>query len=235
MTVLAVDSSTPTAAVALCRDGDLLASFRTAAGSTHSACLLPMIENTLSLCGVSVADVDLFVCGVGPGSFTGVRIAVATVKGLAAPLDKPCVGVSSLELCAAALAGAEGLIVPVFNARRGNVYSAVFSSSGGGLSRLGEDMIISVAELCEMLRPYGRPVYFAGDSAREVYAAARDSGIDAAPVSETAILPDAAQICAVAAARYEAAGDEAKRAYTADALTPVYLRPGRVATAALPE
>ena len=236
MTVLALDSSTPSAAVALWRDGELLASDRAAAGNTHSACLLPMIEHILSVCSLTVGDVDLFACGVGPGSFTGVRIAVSTAKGLAAPLEKPCVALSSLEACASALSYADGTVVPVFNARRGNVYAAVFSAKDGALCRICDDMIISVAGLCDTLVSRGTgKVYFAGDAARDVFAAAKDAGINAAPVSPSASVTDAAGMCALAARIYEAAGEEKRRGFTADALSPVYLRPGRAAGAALPE
>ena len=235
MIVLAVDSSTPTAAAAISRDGSLIASLRSAAGNTHSECLLPMIEKALSLCSLTVGDVDLFACGVGPGSFTGVRIAVATVKGLAAPLGTPCVGVSSLEGCAASLSYADGLVVPVFNARRGNVYTAIFSAERGSVSRLTDDDIIPLDELCASLRAYGHVVYFAGDAARDALAAAADAGIDAAPVAPSAMLVDAAGMCSLAALRYEATDADAKREFTADALSPVYLRPGRAANAALPD
>ena len=235
MTVLAIDSATPTASAALWRDGELVASFRAAAGSTHSECLLPMIEKALEVCEIGVADLDLIACGVGPGSFTGVRIGVATAKGLAAPRGIPCVGVSSLEAAAYPLSCAEGLVVPAFNARRGNVYTAIFSASRGAIERLTDDAIISVGELCETLAAYRKPVHFAGDAAREVFAAAKDAGLDAIPVADGAILPDAGAICAVAAARYEDAGEDGRRAYTAEALAPTYLRPGRAGNAALPE
>lgn len=233
MTVLGIDSATPTAAVALWRDGDLLASFRLTAGGTHSVCLLPMVEQMLSYSGVAIADIDLFACGVGPGSFTGVRIGVSTVKGLAAPLDKPCVAVSSLEGAAAALFHASGLIVPVFNARRGNVYCAVFDSPNGVLTRLTEDSILPISELCESLKEYDRPVCFAGDAARECCEAARVTGVLQRDVPSGVLLTDAAQLCAIAARRYGEASD--RTVFSAAALAPVYLRPGRVANAPLPE
>ena len=235
MIVLAVDSSTPTAATALWRDGELLASFRAAAINTHSECLLPMIEKTLALCGVSVADVDLLACGVGPGSFTGVRIAVAAVKGLAAPLDKPCVGVSSLEGAAAAYAHLDALVAPVFNARRGNVYSAIFSAKHGELTRLTDDEIISVGELCKKLAGYRREVMFVGDDANACLAAARDAGLSAIPGGEGCDLVDASAMCAIAAREYETRYEKDAPAFSATALSPVYLRPGRAGASALPE
>ena len=235
MTVLAFDGSTPTAAVALSRDGKLLASFRTAAGNTHSECLLPMIENTLSLCGIGIGEVDLIACGVGPGSFTGVRIAVSTAKGLAAPNGTPCRGVSSLEAAAAAHADLDALVVPTFNARRGNVYAAVFSARHGEFERLTDDEIISVGELCDRLAEYSRPVSFVADNAEICLAAARKAGLEVIPGGEDASLVDAFAMCAIAEREYETRYEKDAAAFTADALSPVYLRPGRVANAALPE
>ena len=235
MIVLAVDSSTPTAATALWRDGEVVASFRAAAGNTHSECLLPMIERMLSICGVSVGDVDLFACGAGPGSFTGVRIAVAAVKGLAAPFDTPCVGVSSLEGCAAAYAHLDALVVPVFNARRGNVYAAIFSARHGEFERMTEDEIISVGELCEKLADLRRAVMFVGDNADNCHAAARDAGLSVIPGGEGCSLVDASAMCAIAAREFETLYEADAAAFTANALSPVYLRPGRAGASALPE
>ena len=235
MTVLAVDSSTPTAACALWRDGELLASFRAAAGNTHSECLLPMIEKALALCGVALGDVGLIACGVGPGSFTGVRIAVSTVKGLAAPLGLPCIGVSSLEAAAASYAHLDALVVPAFNARRGNVYAAIFSAKHGELERLTDDDIIAVGELCELIARQSRPVMFVGDYAPKCHEAARDAGLCVIPGGEGCALVDAGAMCSVAARAYETRYERAPDEFTADALSPIYLRPGRVAAAALPE
>lgn len=233
MTVLGIDSATPCASAALWRDGETLASFRLKAGGTHSVCLLPMVEQMLAYSGVGIGDVDLFACGVGPGSFTGVRIAVSTVKGLAAPHYTPCVAVSSLEGAATALCHAPGIIVPVFNARRGNVYCAVFDSQNAVPVRLTEDIILPMDELCERLREYESDVRFTGDAARECYDVACSLGVAADSVPDSALLTDIAQICAVAAERYGEADD--KSVFDAALLAPVYLRPGRVANAALPE
>ena len=235
MTILGIDSATPTASVALRRDGELVASFRAAAGNTHSACLLPMIESVLSLCGIKAADLDLIGCGVGPGSFTGVRIGVSTAKGLADAHGIACLGASSVEGAAVA-SGADGaLVVPVFNARRGNVYSAVFRLENGGLCRLTDDMIISVADLCDTLAQYAAPVVFTGDAADDCFAAARDAKLPALPVDPGSKLPDAARICEICERKWESADEQTRLGFTSAALTPVYLRPGRVAAAALPE
>ena len=97
MKILAMDSSAVAASVALCEDERLLGEYTICNGNTHSQTLLPMTEELLSRFGITTDDVDLFAVSNGPGSFTGVRIGVATLKGLAFGKDKPCVGVSTLE------------------------------------------------------------------------------------------------------------------------------------------
>ena len=121
--------------------------------NTHSETLLPMIESLLSFFSMEIGDVDLFAVSTGPGSFTGVRIGTATVKGLAFASDKPCVGVSTLE----------GIACPVMNARRSQVYTAIFRSDGEKLERLTEDLAISIAELDGMLAEYNEETVLAGD------------------------------------------------------------------------
>ena len=134
MKILSVDSSAQIATVALLEDGALLAEYSLNNGNTHSETLLPMVETILRDYRVSVSDIDLFACSSGPGSFTGVRIGAATVKGLAFAQNKPCIGVSTLEAIAENLSVCRGLICPVMNARRSQVYTALFRSDGKTLT-----------------------------------------------------------------------------------------------------
>ncbi|MBR2613694.1 MAG: tRNA (adenosine(37)-N6)-threonylcarbamoyltransferase complex dimerization subunit type 1 TsaB, partial [Clostridia bacterium] len=115
MKILAVDSSALVASAALCEDGKLLAEYTVNNKNTHSETLLPMIESLLSFFSLDVKDIDLFAVSSGPGSFTGVRIGAATVKGLAFASGKACVGVSTLEALAYNLRFHRGLICPVMN------------------------------------------------------------------------------------------------------------------------
>ena len=126
MLIIALDSTAVVASVALCRDDTPIAIFHVKNGNTHSETLLPMVESVLKCAGYTVDDVDLFACSVGPGSFTGVRIGVSTVKGLAFGKNKPCVAVSTLEALAENLVPQSGILCPVMNARRGQVYNALF-------------------------------------------------------------------------------------------------------------
>ncbi len=163
MIILALESSALTASVAVCDGERLLGEYTINNGNTHSETLLPMVESLLKFLKLSVSDVDLFACSVGPGSFTGIRIGVATLKGLAFASEKPCVGVSTLEAMAYNLSVPNGLICPVMNARRKQVYTALFREKDGNLERLMPDSAISIAELDKLLDDYNEPVYLVGD------------------------------------------------------------------------
>ncbi|MBE6633836.1 MAG: tRNA (adenosine(37)-N6)-threonylcarbamoyltransferase complex dimerization subunit type 1 TsaB [Ruminococcaceae bacterium] len=163
MIVLAMESSAIVASVAVCNEERVLGEYTLCNGNTHSETLLPMIESLLHFLGLTVNDVDLFAVSAGPGSFTGVRIGVATMKGLAFGSGKPCVGVSTLEALAHRYQIPSGLICPVMNARRKQVYTALFRAENGQLTRLMEDSAISVEELDERLNAYGEPISFVGD------------------------------------------------------------------------
>ena len=163
MKILAMDSSATVASVALCEDSALLAEYTVNNKNTHSETLLPMVEHLLSNFSLTPADIDLFAVSSGPGSFTGIRIGAATLKGLAFATDTPCVGVSTLEALALNVVAKEGLICPVMNARRSQVYTALFRSDGRTLQRLLPDMAVSIAELDSILCEYGERVCFVGD------------------------------------------------------------------------
>lgn len=216
MIVLAIESSAIAASVALQSDDRLLAELTLNRGNTHSENLLPMVETLLTRTGLSVDDVDLFAVSAGPGSFTGVRIGVATVKGLAFGKGKPCIGVSTLEALAENLAFLpDGLICPVMNARRNQVYTALFR----GKSRILPDQAISVAELEEVLSGYSEPVWFVGDGYELVTSQIKHVYH---PLPERLRLQSAASVASVAM-RYAKEGNT-----TDDArLFPVYLRPSQ--------
>ena len=143
MKILAVDSSALVASVALAEDGALLGEYTINNKNTHSETLLPMIESLLGFFSLSASDVDLFAVSSGPGSFTGVRIGAATVKGLAFAMNRACVGVSTLEALAYNMIAYKGLVCAVMNARRAQVYTALFRSDGNELTRITEDTAIT--------------------------------------------------------------------------------------------
>ena len=220
MKILSLDSSATVATVALCEDGRLLAEYTLNNGNTHSETLLPMVESVLRLYGISVKEIDLFAVSEGPGSFTGVRIGVATLKGLAFQSNTPCVGVSTLEAIAENLSLHQGLICPVMNARRGQVYTALFRSNGERLERLLPDSALSVTELDELLVTYGEPVAFCGDG-YDVTLPALQKTV-ALPVPERLRHQSAYSVAQVAYRNYLAG------VYTTDTeLAVTYLRPSQ--------
>ena len=163
MKILALDSTAIAASVALCEDDALLGEYTIQNGNTHSETILPMVESLLKHFGLTPNEIDLFALSAGPGSFTGVRIGAATVKGLAFGRNKPCIGVSTLEALATNLTVADGLICPVMNARRKQVYTALFRCKNGNLERLMPDSAIAISELDQILSAYDEPVRLCGD------------------------------------------------------------------------
>ena len=163
MITLAFESSAITASVAICHNETVLGEYTLSNRNTHSVTLLPMAEELLRALDMSIDDVDLFAVAAGPGSFTGVRIGAATVKGLAFGKGKPCIGVSTLEALAARLPFPNCLICPAMNARRKQVYTALFRAKDGKLERLMPDSALAITALDELLTAYDEPVMLCGD------------------------------------------------------------------------
>lgn len=217
MLILAMDSTAVAASVALLDNGAPLAAFHLNNGNTHSETLLPMAESVLRCTGKTVNDIDLFAVSAGPGSFTGVRIGVATVKGLAFGKGKPCVGVSTLEALAENLVPTGGLLCPVMNARRGQVYNALFRLENGALTRLCPDRALSVEELEAELLTYSEPVTLCGDGAEPVKNSFTKCDVALPPLT---LIEQNAVSVALCAARMAKEG----RTCTDKELKPVYLR-----------
>ncbi len=225
MLILALDSTAQVGSVALCEDETLIAEYTINTGHTHSETLLPMVESVLKIAGYTVDDVDLFVCTAGPGSFTGVRIGAATVKGIAFGKGKPCIGVSTLEALARNGEALDGILCPSMNARRQQVYNAVFESDGKTLTRLCEDRPLAIAELGqELAEKYpGRPVYLMGDGAKLVYDALSEELGERLRILPERLLHQSGYHTAQAGLRLFGEGVR-----TTDAeLAPVYLRPSQ--------
>lgn len=165
MRILAIDSSAVSASCAVLDDGRLTAQSFVNIGLTHSQTLMPMIENTMKSAGKSLADIDLIAVSAGPGSFTGVRIGVSTVKGLAFTHNIRCAEVSTLEAIAYTAQIHNGIVCAVMDARCQQVYNALFRFNNGSMERLTEDRAISIAELENELKAYDEPIVLAGDGA----------------------------------------------------------------------
>jgi tRNA threonylcarbamoyladenosine biosynthesis protein TsaB len=134
MKILAVDTATKSCSVAIIDAGSLSAELTTLRDQTHSKHLMELIHKGLGMSGISVAEIDGLAVTIGPGSFTGLRIGVSTIKGLAHALDKPVVGISSLDVLAWQCADRSYLICPMLDARKGEVYSAMYRYSDDTLS-----------------------------------------------------------------------------------------------------
>lgn len=152
MKTLAVDTSTMMATCALLDEDRLLGEFSLNQDMSHSENLVPMIRNMLDNLKFKIEDVDIFGAATGPGSFTGLRIGIATVKTFAHVFDKPVVGVSTLEGLAFNLPCNNGFIVPMIDARRNRVYTGIYKRINGELKNLVEPTIMEVEELLTILR-----------------------------------------------------------------------------------
>lgn len=164
--LLSIDSSAVTASVALTDGDDVIKSEFVNSGLTHSETLLPMIKRVMQ--GVEFSSLDAIAITAGPGSFTGVRIGVATVKGLAFSNNIPCIGVSTLEAIAYNFTNENCIVCAVMDARRMQFYNALFQIENGNVLRLTEDRAISIDDLREELKQYDN-VVIAGDGARLCY------------------------------------------------------------------
>ncbi|MBR5140531.1 MAG: tRNA (adenosine(37)-N6)-threonylcarbamoyltransferase complex dimerization subunit type 1 TsaB, partial [Clostridia bacterium] len=205
MKILAFDSTAKTASVAVSENDRILAAYNVDNGLTQSELLLPMAEAMLKNLGITFSDIDAYAVNAGPGSFTGVRIGVSLVKGLAFSRGCPCIPVSTLESLAENLRGLCGIVVPVMDARRNQVYTAIFRSDAQGITRLSEDTALPLPELYERLSEFnGEPIYLVGDGYKVAEGALSSmnlSGLMTTP--EILIMQNAASTARVAYAKHE--------------------------------
>lgn len=217
MLILALESSAKAASVALLRDGSCVSCFFQNNGLTHSKTLLPMADNVLKNTGLSLGDIDVIAVAHGPGSFTGVRIGVSTAKGLAWAAGKPVAGVSTLEAMAYnGVAAPEGAVICcAMDARRNQVYNALFEMCGGIPIRLCPDRAISLDELSAELKSIGGQYYVVGDGAALCFGALAESGVNSVIAPEPVRMQTALGVAMAA---------RGLRPGSADDLLPVYLR-----------
>ena len=161
--ILAFETSAKAASVALLEGNKLLGESYQNTGLTHSQTLMVMAEDVLKSSGKTVGDVTAVAVAEGPGSFTGVRIGVAAAKGFAWGAELPCYGVSTLEAMAVSLGIWQGYICPCMDARRQQVYNALFYADRGQIRRITEDRAIALSDLAEELKSLSEPVFLVGD------------------------------------------------------------------------
>ncbi|MBQ0010545.1 MAG: tRNA (adenosine(37)-N6)-threonylcarbamoyltransferase complex dimerization subunit type 1 TsaB [Ruminococcus sp.] len=220
MKILAMDTSAKAASVAITDGETPLAVYSLEAGRTHSETVLPMVESALKVAHLTLDDINLFAVTNGPGSFTGVRIGISTVKGLAFGTGKPCVGVSTLLALAYNLKDVRDdcFLCPVMDARRNQLYNALFDYRNGEFHRLCEDRLIAMSDLQKELDALDKPIYGVGD------------GYDllAGNFPELKVTPillrpqNAYSVALCALSEYEKTAD--KNGFTDTVLLPKYLR-----------
>ena len=175
MLLLTFETSAKAASVALFADEKLLGESYQNTGLTHSQTLMVMAQDLLTQCGHAPAEVDAVAVAEGPGSFTGVRIGVAAAKGFAWGKNIPCYGVSTLESMALGLGAYDGFICPVMDARRSQVYNALFYVNQGIVSRKTEDRAIALSDLANELKNEKKPIFLVGDGSNLCYTTLKDS------------------------------------------------------------
>ncbi len=165
MNILAVDTSATSASVCVAQENKIIGEFSINTSLTHSQTLVPMIEQVIDKTSVSLDNIDAIAVNAGPGSFTGVRIGVAAVKGIAFSRNIPCISVSTLESMAYNMLDSECIVCAVMDARCSQVYNALFRISNGKVERLVEDRALSLVDLKLDLQKYSEKIILVGDGA----------------------------------------------------------------------
>ncbi|NLN81215.1 MAG: tRNA (adenosine(37)-N6)-threonylcarbamoyltransferase complex dimerization subunit type 1 TsaB [Clostridiales bacterium] len=219
MNILAIESSAGPASCAVYRDGKLLACSSINTGLTHSQTLIPMVSDTLKNAGLDIKNIDLYAVAAGPGSFTGIRIGVAAVKGLAFTDKKPCIGVSTLAAMTRMTQGIpfDGIVCAAMDARCNQVYTALFENHSGEIKRLTQDSALHLDDLKKLIEATKKNVLFIGDGSQLCYNAfggLREGMFLAPPMLR---YQNAAGVALEAAETPESA-------VSAEQLMPVYLR-----------
>ena len=219
MVILAFETSAKAGSVALMDNGILLGENYQNTGLTHSQTLLSMAESMLASCGKTAQDVEAVAVAAGPGSFTGVRIGVAAAKGFAWGGEIPCYGVSTLEAMARSLGLWQGVVCCAMDARRSQVYNALFRAQEGNLTRLTEDRAISLEDLGNELKNFEETVFLVGDGSNLCYNTLQEQLGNLALSAEHRLHQRASGVALAAKVKIDA-GEEGNAA----ALQPNYLR-----------
>lgn len=219
MKILALETSAKSVSAAVVENGAVLASSYQNTGLTHSRTLMPLVDGMLKAAELSLDAMELIAVAQGPGSFTGLRIGVSAAKGLAWAKELPCCGVSTLLAMAQNLRHMDGTIVCAMDARRNQVYNAVFRAENGQLTRLTEDRAVSLAELAEELKNTEGAKFVVGDGAKLCYTYLTQQGIPCRMAPAALVMQNAVGV-GLAAEELAAEG----KTVSAQELVPVYLR-----------
>ena len=217
MKILAMDTSSVNATVAVGDENKILGEYTVAGERAHSQIIMPMLEDLLSRCGISLKDIDVFVVALGPGSFTGLRIGLAAMKTFASTLDKKIIGISSLDEVAANFTMSDKYICPIFDARRSDVYNAVYKDN----EKITHDRICHIDTVLNEMAD--KEVIFAGDAVgkyKEKILGASNPNWKIAPLHLST--QSASSLIYAAQKRIQ------NEAYdNADNLLPIYIRPSQ--------
>ena len=219
MKILALETSAKSVSAAVVENGAVLAAAYQNMGLTHSVTLMPLIDSMLKNAGLTAKDMGLIAAAAGPGSFTGLRIGVSAAKGLAWALELPCCGVSTLEAIAENARAFDGTVICAMDARRQQIYNAVFNCRDGVLTRRCEDRAVALEVLAEELKNDNNRKIIVGDGAQLCYTYLSEHGIACRLAPPDCLYQKAAGV-GLAAERMAAEG----RTVTAQELRPVYLR-----------
>lgn len=199
MRILALETSAKSVSCAVVEDGAVLSRSFQCTRLTHSRTLLPMVDAMLQNAELPPESIDLYAVAAGPGSFTGLRIGVSALKGLAWAMDKPCAGVSTLRAMAQNLAHLDGaLLVCAMDARRNQVYNALFAAKGGTVERLTPDRAIALDALADELRGDPREKIVLGDGAKLAYDHLTQNGVACAMAPAALLYQDAVGVALAA-------------------------------------
>lgn len=168
MKLLAIDTSTNYLSLAVTDGGKVLGRFHKKADMSHSSLLMPAIDKLLKKMRLELKDIDGFAISIGPGSFTGLRIGVATVKGLAFSLEKKIIAVPTLDAIAHNVKNFCGIICPILDARKNKVYACLYSSDGKTINRISKYLLTSVNGLVSKLKKFKKGILFLGDAAGQI-------------------------------------------------------------------
>ncbi|MBR5155772.1 MAG: tRNA (adenosine(37)-N6)-threonylcarbamoyltransferase complex dimerization subunit type 1 TsaB [Clostridia bacterium] len=163
MLIFGIDTCCMAATAAIVDDKKMVAQTVLNQGKTHSQIMMPQVEEMFKIAEIDPQEIDAFAAAQGPGSFTGVRIGVATAKAMAQAVDKPCIGISTLEALAYSSKYFDGIAAPILDARRDQVYNALFDCKKGIMKRMTEDRALMLGDLLEELKGLDRDVIFMGD------------------------------------------------------------------------
>ena len=222
MKVLGIDTSTKVATIAIINEERVIGEYSLSKDMSHSEKLMPMIKEVLDNIDMKIEEIDLFAVGVGPGSFTGLRIGVATMKSFAHLFAKPIIGVSTLEALAYNMNLNQSIIMPMLDARRDRVYTSLYRFNGLEMQEIDRSEILEIEDMKEKLKDYEDIIVNGEGSLIYKGAIKEELGERVRFASIGQNVPSAISICELALRKYDKG--EVDDLYT---LTPDYVRPSQ--------